>query len=422
MLNKLVVITLLFVGFIFTTSNVSAAPQYIKVYLDNYPLTFDVEPRMVANRTLVPFRKLSESIGIQVRWDGSAKTIHASGNGKEVKLVIDSPIAIVNGKEVKLDAAAFTENGRTLIPLRFFMETFDAKVAWNQQAWEINMTSPQREMYTFSFYALGSFNHRQYVPSFDGMAYGWSSIDFSGNFITSRRDRNGNLQDYFWPEDHSLASTSDIIYSGQRVGGDAFLMVAALQYSIINNLVHDANKTEQAINDMVSKAVANNLDGILIDFEGIRNRPEHDATKKAFTRFIEKLSVETKKHGLKLSVALVPPNNAFSGYEYKRLGQLADFIFLMAYDYHPRVVGSPFAHMRPEPLNKINEAIELTLKDIPKEKLVLGVNLVHETNASAPNVIGLAKRHNLKGVGFWLLNRLDDQKMTIINRTVKLNK
>lgn len=419
MLKKILVIIIL-LGLILPNTGVSAADNSIKVYLDNYPLTFDVEPRVVANRTMVPFRVLSESIGINVRWEGPTRTIYATGNGKNIKLTLDSKIAVVNGKNITLDAAPFTENGRTLIPLRFFMENFDAKVAWNQQSREIKIVSPQRDMYTFSFYALTAFNHRQYVPNFDGVAYGWSSIDSYGSFITSRRDRDGNLQDYFWPEDHPLASTGDIIYSGQSIGGEAFLMVAALDFNIIKTLVHDATKTERAINDMVSTALERNLNGILIDFEGIRNRVDHEATKKAFTNFIEKLQIETKKNGLKLSVALVPPNNAFSGYEYGKIGRLVDFVFLMAYDYHPRVQGNLTAHMRPEPLNKINEAIELTLKDVPKEKLVLGINLVHETNASIPNVIGLAKRHDLKGIGFWLLRSLDDQRISIINQSVKL--
>ncbi len=415
MLKKLLVIVVLLGVFIVPTENASASTQPIKVYLDNYELDFDVHPRMVANRTLVPFRKLSESIGINVRWDGPNQTIYATGNGTDVKLVMNSRTAVVNGKNVTLDAAPFTDNGRTLIPLRFFMETFDSTVAWNQQTRVINITSGQRDMYTMAFYALGSFEKRQYVPKFNGMAYGWSSIDIDGSFTTARRDRNGNLLDYFWPEDHSLASTADIIYSGQSIGGDAFLMVAALEYNIINTLVHDAAKSQKAINEMVRLAVERNLDGILIDFEGIRNRADHDATKRAFTTFIEKLSAETKKNGLKLSVALVPPNNAFSGYEYGKIARVSDFIFLMAYDYNPR--GS---HARPEPLRMVDEGIQLTLKEVPKEKLVLGVNTVYETNESLLGVIGLAKRHNLKGVGFWLLRSLDDQKMTIINRSVRL--
>ncbi|RXJ02952.1 hypothetical protein DS745_05050 [Anaerobacillus alkaliphilus] len=420
MLKKLLVIAILLGSIILPFDSASASSQDIKVYLDNFELKFDVQPRMVANRTLVPFRKLSESIGINVRWDGPNQTIYATGNGTDVKLVMNSRTAVVNGKNVTLDAAPFTDNSRTLIPLRFFMETFDAKVEWNQQSREIRVTSAQRDMYTMAFYALGSFERRQYIPKFDSVAYGWASIDRNGNFITARRDSAGNLIDYYWPVDHSLASTADLIYSGQSVGGEAFLMVAALDYNIINTLVHDASKTQRAINEMVSLAVARGLDGIMIDFEGIRNRADHDTTKRAFTAFIEKLSVEAKKNSLKLSVALVPPNNAFSGYEYGKIARVVDFVFLMAYDYHPRVVGDPFGHMRPEPLESIDAGIQLTLKEVPKEKLVLGVNLVHETNSSIPNVIGLAKRHNLKGVGFWLVRSLDDQKISVINRSVKL--
>lgn len=413
-LLALSIVLLLLTTTFFTPKAAASQTEKINIFLDSHPLTFDVEPRMVSNRTLVPFRKLSESIGINVHYDTKTRKITANGNGKNVILTLDSKVATVNGKTVTLDAAAFTDRGRTLIPLRFFLEAFDATVNWTQQSREINIISPVRDMYTFSFYALGSFYHRQYIPSFDGMAYGWSAINSNGEFITGRWD-NGTRQDYYWPEDHSLASTAEIIESGKNNSGEAFLMVAALEYNIIHTLVHDASKTDQAIAKMVDTAVNNNLNGILIDFEGIRNTDAHAATKKAFTAFIEKLSVETKKNGLKLSIALVPPNNAFNGYEYAKLGNLTDFIFLMAYDYHPR----DGAHIRPEPLDQVNIGIELALQDIPKEKLVLGVNLVHETNTSLPSIIGLAKRHNLKGTGFWLLNQLDDAKISTINKTIQ---
>lgn len=419
-LSVLLMLIMLLPIFMYGNTTEASKDEIIKVKLDSYPLTFDIEPRIVGIRTMVPFRILSESIGVDVQWDASTRKIYAKGNGKDVTLTINSKQATVNGKVVPLDAPAFIDGHRALIPLRFFLETFDATVDWNNQTREINITSPQREMYTFSFYGLTAFQHRQYVPYFNGMAYGWSHITPDGEFGTVR-GASGIPRDYFWPQDSPLASTSDIIYSGQKVGGEAFLLVAAFDYNTIHALVHDQVKVTRAINDMVSVSKKNNFNGILIDFEGIRNRAEHSATKVAFTSFIEKLSTEAKKHDLKLSVALVPPNNAFSGYEYEKLGRITDFIFLMAYDYNPRDPNNPFAHMRPEPLSLVNQGIELTLKDIPKEKLVLGVNLVHETNASIPRVTGLAKRHNLKGVGFWLLNRLDDEKVSVINRSVKLN-
>ncbi|MFZ5650189.1 MAG: SBBP repeat-containing protein [Bacillota bacterium] len=98
----------------------------IMIYVNNTPVTFDVQPRMVDGRVLVPVRKVSEALGAAVSFNGM-KVILRLGS-KNIELTIDSAEAIVNGRSVRLDAPAAIADGRTLVPLRFISENLDKAV------------------------------------------------------------------------------------------------------------------------------------------------------------------------------------------------------------------------------------------------------------------------------------------------------
>ncbi|MGM9551065.1 MAG: stalk domain-containing protein [Clostridia bacterium] len=55
-----------------------------------------------------------------------------------VTLTIDSPKADINGVKLDLDAPAYIENGRTMVPLRFISEAFDAEIGYDRGVVEVN--------------------------------------------------------------------------------------------------------------------------------------------------------------------------------------------------------------------------------------------------------------------------------------------
>ncbi len=85
-------------------------------------------------RILVPFRAISEALGINVTWNQATRQVTAidKDTNKHVVFTIDDVNAIVNNEAVVLDAAPALQKNRTLLPLRFFSETFGAKVTWDQ--------------------------------------------------------------------------------------------------------------------------------------------------------------------------------------------------------------------------------------------------------------------------------------------------
>ena len=99
----------------------------------------DVPPCLVGNRTLVPVRFVSEAMGAKVSWNASTRTVRIKLNGQVVDLVIGQ-----TDPAKGLDVPAQIFSNRTLVPLRFVSESLGASVRWlpATRGVEIVMFSP----------------------------------------------------------------------------------------------------------------------------------------------------------------------------------------------------------------------------------------------------------------------------------------
>lgn len=104
--------------------------QTIRVVLDKTPLAFDSGPLIRDGRTMVPIRTVVEALGGVVGWDPVESAVHLDFEGKTIKMKIDDPKVYVNGVEYVLDVAPFLSNDRTLVPVRFLSESIGCKVYW----------------------------------------------------------------------------------------------------------------------------------------------------------------------------------------------------------------------------------------------------------------------------------------------------
>lgn len=108
--------------------------NYIWVVMDNKPLVFNPKDGMGMpfidenNRTLVPVRKLLESIGANVSYSNDAKgkteSVDADLKGTHIKINIGSEKYSVNDKNLTMDTVAVIKDGRTYIPARAVLEAF----------------------------------------------------------------------------------------------------------------------------------------------------------------------------------------------------------------------------------------------------------------------------------------------------------
>ena len=146
-------------------------------------------------------------------------------------------------------------------------------------------------------------------------------------------------------------------------------------------LLQDEPAKRRMIDSMLQQAKEHGYSGFQFDFENVSW-----TDRDAFTLLAKQTAEALHKHGLKLSIAVVPnaPGHAGEGkftkwmwqywrgvYDLPALGKIADLICLMTYDQHTRwttpgpVDGMPWTLMH----------LQYALKVVPKEKLSLGIAL-----------------------------------------------
>lgn len=127
-----------------------------------------------------------------------------------------------------------------------------------------------------------------------------------------------------------------------------------------------SNRTsrEHLIQKLMEEAKRVGLDGINVDFETLT---QEEAPH--FIQFIRELSISCRKNNLVLSIDNpVPQFTSF--YNRKEQGIVADYVIIMGYDEHTdgtesagSVASLPF----------VEEGIQQTLKEVPKNKIINGV-------------------------------------------------
>ena len=132
---------------IFTASAAIAADNEPTVYLNGEQMTFDVNPFIENDRTLVPMRAIFEAVGASVTWDEEDRTVHAIREKNDeltlVSLQIDSATAFVNSEAKELDVPAKIVNDRTVVPLRFVVESLGEQVDWDADNYTVKITTAQ---------------------------------------------------------------------------------------------------------------------------------------------------------------------------------------------------------------------------------------------------------------------------------------
>jgi len=113
----------------------------IKLISDNKII--DTESVVVNERTLIPVRKLLESVGATVEWENSTQRIDLTRNGKKISMHIGSNILITPDGDKEMDIAPILHNGNTTYaPIRAIAEEFGLLTDWDGGTKTILITSP----------------------------------------------------------------------------------------------------------------------------------------------------------------------------------------------------------------------------------------------------------------------------------------
>ena len=93
----------------------------------------DAAPVIMNDRTLVPIRFVTESLGGTVAWNAETKEVTLVIDGKEIKMTIGKTIE-------KYGVAPVIINGRTFVPVRFVADELGATTAWNAETKTVTIT------------------------------------------------------------------------------------------------------------------------------------------------------------------------------------------------------------------------------------------------------------------------------------------
>ena len=127
--------------------NSAYAADEISVVYNGEKLEFDQEPIIEDGRTKVPFRKIFESMGTIVYYNGSKNTIMGlTKTGDIIIHKIGTNTASINGTEQTYDAASTILNGRTLVPVRMISELQGAKVDWNDKTKTVDINKKEESI------------------------------------------------------------------------------------------------------------------------------------------------------------------------------------------------------------------------------------------------------------------------------------
>lgn len=121
----------------------ASAPLTPIVIIDGRKMSFDVNPIIIKGTTLVPMRAIFEELGADITiWSPTTQTVTAQRNQTEFMYTIGETYAIINGWRVNLSSTpGMTKDYRTLIPLRMVSESLGAEVSYDNTTKTITINS-----------------------------------------------------------------------------------------------------------------------------------------------------------------------------------------------------------------------------------------------------------------------------------------
>lgn len=166
----------------------------------------------------------------------------------------------------------------------------------------------------------------------------------------------------------------------------------AFNNQLVKVVVENEEVQSRLIANVLATIEGRGFAGVDIDFEYIL--PEN---RDGYAQFVGRMREALNPEGYQVSVALVPKERAgqpgllYEGMDYRALGEEANFVFLMTYEW-----GYTYSPpMAVAPLNKVRQIVEYALTEIPREKILMGIpnygydwTLPYERGVSKARLIG----------------------------------
>ncbi len=90
----------------------------------------NITPKIINDKTMVPLRFVTESLGATVTWDDATQSATITKDGKRVKVTVGSAEMRIEREKKKLQTPAQLIDDRIFVPLRDVSEAFGTQVFW----------------------------------------------------------------------------------------------------------------------------------------------------------------------------------------------------------------------------------------------------------------------------------------------------
>jgi spore germination protein YaaH len=203
-----------------------------------------------------------------------------------------------------------------------------------------------------AYYAIYSSPQKDYIKDLTSISFGWSRLDFdqaSGQVYLNTTSQNNN--EYSLPEGYNTP-----VEEAENYGVSTQLMVAVQSayipkgqngsnISLAEYILTNTDIRSKVINDIVQQVKLTekdgtkvSFDGVVIDFECMKG----NILKQAFNAFLQELKTSLAANGKKLYVAVHPARKPglayYDAYDFRKIGELADKVILMAHDYNAKTL------------------------------------------------------------------------------------
>lgn len=240
--------------------------------------------------------------------------------------------------------------------------------------------------FVHGFYAFSSYSQKEMASKMDAVSFGWSRMEYSDDEGVIVNTTAANDNEWSVPEGYT-----DIVeyLNDNSVNTNLNIYMSASESDDAEIILGSEENREEAVDVIIEELTVdynqlgyNPYDGVTIDFENLRGNMRDN-----FTEFLRKLNQELDLIGKNLYVTVQPNmknSTYFDGYDFKAIGEIADKVILMAYDYNAKsipqdVMDSGFTTTPVTPFDEVYYALKTITDDITgvanKNKVVLGISM-----------------------------------------------
>jgi len=366
----------------------------ITIEVNDELVEFENQPMIVNSRTMVPIKFIMDTLGYQVAWLSETRQVEITRGPSKLLLTIDDPLMDIDGKSITSDVAPMIIDDRTYVPLAIIAEATGAEVLWDGDKRRVIIN----EKLDFLNVFYGSGSYKAYTAlgdslnQIDQLSYAWSKVEVESGQVTLNKT-SMNGNSMFIPEGHELVMDGRSNRLLNLYADSDYDMIFAQGESLIQTI------KSTVISPMLGQP---EFDGVVIDFESL--------PLEYYDQYVDFLTaLREEVPSMTIDVAIQPRT-----YDLNQLLDVVDHIILMLHDYESKndvIVNFNQSHVvqRTASVEDIKKDLDILLSDIPvwdRHKILLQVNLavvqwqgetLYEVKRYTPNYEKLIDRfHSLE--------------------------